>query len=370
MFTLLVDDFLYWGINFPILQLLGGDDMGKRFVFVFFSVLLLMLSAFIAVVYMVDPYCQYHKPWGNLPLHLNNGRYQNAGIARNMEYDTLILGTSVSANFLTYQFDELFGVDSQKLIVLGGYFSDFSAALDIAFESHQVKRVFWGIDSNILGRNETGKTEELPEYLYNKNAFDDVHYLLNKEVFFSDITAVLRMHRTGEAGDAQSGGFLWGEDLTWSKKQALSCYHRPEEVLAVQPKDALLPMAKENLTLILHYVDAHSDTKFTFYLAPYSILFWDLTMRTGMLDATLEMQRFVLEELTSRPNVEVFYFMDQYDIMANLDNYGDHIHYSPQISNQLVEEMARSKPISKEEIGPRLQALRNFVVSYDFDSLF
>lgn len=344
--------------------------MGKRFVLVFFSVLLLLLSLFVGAVYVVDPYCHYHKPWGGLPLRLNNGRYQNAGIARNLEYDTLILGTSVSANFLTSQFDDLFTVQAQKMIVLGGYFSDFSEALDIAFETHEIHRVFWGIDSNVLARSETEKTEEIPQYLYNTNAFDDVNYLLNKEMFFSDITSILRMHRTGEEGDAVSGGFLWGENLEWSKKMALVSYKRPEEILKCQPSDALLPMAKENLALILGYVDAHPDTKFTFYMAPYSILFWDLTIRNGTLDATIEMQRYVLEELTLRPNAEVFYFMDQYDIMANLDNYGDHIHYSPAISKQLTEEMASTKPISKEEIMPRLQALRSFVVNYDFDRIF
>lgn len=344
--------------------------MGRQFVKVFFSVLLALLLLFAGTVYAVDPYYEYHGPWGGLPLRLNNGRYQNAGVARNLDYDTLIVGTSVSANFLTSQLDNLLGTRSKKLIVLDGYFSDFAPPLDIAFKTHEVKRVFWGIDSNILGRSETEKTVDLPGYLYNSNPFDNVKYLLNKEIFFSDVADVVNMGIKKQTGDGASGGFLWGGDLSWSKKLALVSYQRPEQVADMADKDALLPEAEKNLAVVESYLKVHPDTQFTFYLAPYSILFWDMTIRTGKLDATLEMQREVMEKLTAYPNAEVFYFMDRYDLITDLDRYGDHIHYSPEVSGELVQELACGTPIAKEDIEGRLKALRSFVCSYDYDAIW
>lgn len=344
--------------------------MGKRFLAVFFCVLALLSALFAGTVYVVDPYYQYHAPWGDLPMRLHNGRYQNAGIARNFPYDSLIVGTSVSANFSAAQFDELFQQQTAKLIVLGGYFSDFSSALDIAFSTHKIKRLFWGIDSNILAQSEKENTVVTPDYLYNKNPLDDIQYLLNKDVFFTDAMEILRLKWKGVSGDEQSGGFLWGGDLDWSKELVLASYQRPEKSTEPVPKDALFPQAKENLSIILRYVKEHPDTEFIFYFAPYNILFWDMTIRNGNLDATLSMQSLVLKELSSYSNVSIFYFMDSYDLITDFDQYGDHIHYSPDINRLLAEKMANEKPLQKDEIDPRLQTLREFVTAYDYESMW
>ncbi len=344
--------------------------MQRRYLKVFFTALLLLLALFAGLMFFLDPYYHYHKPWADLPLWIHDGRYQNPGIAQNLDYDALVVGTSVSANFEAAQFDRRFDAKTRKLIVLGGFFSDFQASLDVAFDSHAFDQVFWGIDSNILGRSEEENTTALPQYLYYQNPWNDVNYLLNKEILFRDGMPLLTMAYHGEAGDEESGGFLWGQDMPWSKEQTLASYVRPELSAETLPKDALIPLAAENLEVVYHYVNTYPDVEFTLYLVPYSILYWDLIIREGKLDATLEMQRYVLEELTDRPNVKLYYFMDRYEVMANLDNYCDHIHFSPAISAQLVDYMADEAPMTREEIAPRLAALRNFVESFDYESIF
>ena len=125
--------------------------------------------------------------------------------------------------------------------------------------------------------------------------------------------------------------------------------------------DALLGPAQENLDHVLARVDAHPQTTFTFYLPPYSILFWDMTIREGELEATLTMHERVLEGLISRPNVRVFYFMDDQALITDLDQYSDHIHYSPDVCQE---------PMTAQEIAPRMEAFRDFLSTYDFESLF
>lgn len=272
-----------------------------RFIAIFFSVLLFLLLLFAGVMFVVDPYYQYHKPWGNLPLRLEEGRYQNAGAARNLDYDSLLLGTSVSANFYAAQFDELWDIKMHKMIVLGGFFSEFAAALDIAAETHEIDHIFWGIDSNILKQKESENTTELPRYLYNNNVLDDIHHLLNEDVFYRDILKRLEMLAEGDHGDWESGGFLWGDDVAWSKESALSSYNRQEGISPKLEADAFLQTAETNLDLILRYVTSQGDTKFTFYLAPYSILYWDDVIRRGELDATIEMHRLCFGKTNCLP---------------------------------------------------------------------
>lgn len=51
------------------------------------------------VNYLVDPFQQYRVKTF-YPIAFKNERYQNAGLAKNFNYDSLILGTSMTENFL------------------------------------------------------------------------------------------------------------------------------------------------------------------------------------------------------------------------------------------------------------------------------
>ena len=165
-----------------------------------------------------------------------------------------------------------------------------------------------------------------------------MHYLLSKDTFFWYIPDILRAAREGYQADERTGGYLWGDDVQWSREVALGVYQRPEPRPAVAA-DALLGPAQENLDHVLARVDAHPQTTFTFYLPPYSILFWDMTIREGELEATLTMHERVLEGLISRPNVRVFYFMDDQALITDLDQYSDHIHYSPDVCQELARRL-------------------------------
>lgn len=345
--------------------------MSRRFLTCFFLLGFFLTAVFSGIVWIVDPWYHYHEPILGLPLCLRDGRYQNTGIAEYADYDTLLLGTSVTANMHTSDMDRMLGGKSLKLIVQGGYFADFYGPLDVALMTHDVKAVFWGTDSNCLRRSDADNPWKEPSYLFDENPINDVSYLLNKDMFFWDLTAVLERAWTGDFQDEQTGGYTWGENEEWGKSTALSVYGSMEkpEWMSV-PADAFLPTATENLRNILQRVDDNPDVTFTFYLAPYSILFWHQTIQSGELDATLMMHRMVLEELTSRTNTRVFYFMDDTELITNLDNYCDHVHYSPEVCEQLLGKLIYGEPVAETEIGPRIDRFREYLVEYDYDAIW
>ena len=343
--------------------------MPKRFLRLFFAVFLALTALFAGTIYVVDPYYHYHGPVAGLPLWLQDGRYQNVGAAENLDYDYLLMGTSVTANFTLEPFQQRLPGQTRKLIVQGGYFEDFLLPLDVALETHTVRQVFWGVDSNCWRRYDKENTWEAPTYLFDENLYNDVHYLLSKDTFFWYIPDILRAAREGYQADERTGGYLWGDDVQWSREVALGVYQRPEPRPAVAA-DALLGPAQENLDHVLARVDAHPQTTFTFYLPPYSILFWDMTIREGELEATFTMHERVLEGLISRPNVRVFYFMDDQALITDLDQYSDHIHYSPDVCQELARRLLEEEPMTAQEIASRMEAFRDFLSTYDFESLF
>lgn len=165
--------------------------MPKRFLRLFFAVFLALTALFAGTIYVVDPYYHYHGPVAGLPLWLQDGRYQNVGAAENLDYDYLLMGTSVTANFTLEPFQQRLPGQTRKLIVQGGYFEDFLLPLDVALETHTVRQVFWGVDSNCWRRYDKENTWEAPTYLFDENLYNDVHYLLSKDTFFWYIPDIL-----------------------------------------------------------------------------------------------------------------------------------------------------------------------------------
>ena len=225
------------------------------------------------------------------------------------------------------------------------------------------------MDSNCWRRYDKENTWEAPTYLFDENLYNDVHYLLSKDTFFWYIPDILRAARRGTrrmrgqgdtCGETMSSGaerWRWGFTSGLNSRPAVAA-------------DALLGPAQENLDHVLARVDAHPQTTFTFYLPPYSILFWDMTIREGELEATLTMHERVLEGLISRPNVRVFYFMDDQALITDLDQYSDHIHYSPDVCQELARRLLEEEPMTAQEIASRMEAFRDFLSTYDFESLF
>ena len=67
-----------------------------------------VLTAFvlmIALVVYVDPFFHYHKPLKNFNYVVDNQLTQNPGMAEHLEYDSVILGSSMTVNFETDWFD-------------------------------------------------------------------------------------------------------------------------------------------------------------------------------------------------------------------------------------------------------------------------
>ena len=67
------------------------------FSIVFLTFIWLILAA--ALVVWVDPFFQYHAPLADFPYLVDNQLTQNPGMAKHMEYDSVILGSSMTVNF-------------------------------------------------------------------------------------------------------------------------------------------------------------------------------------------------------------------------------------------------------------------------------
>ncbi|MCI2056979.1 MAG: hypothetical protein LKJ86_07515 [Oscillibacter sp.] len=337
----------------------------KRFTAGLLAVALLILTACAAFVWAVDP-CFYYHGTENMGAVFFNERYQDAGIAKNTDADTVILGTSMVANYRVSHIENTFGGTAVKLTIPDGYLSEFDAVMNVEWRYHNPKRVIFGLDTNILIRDEREKTDAMPAYLYNANPLDDAKYLLNKDTLYYGVYRLMsnRWGTTQKVDDA----YTWDGTVWWNHATALDNYDRPEISGKTLPADAYLENVSANLAIVERWLESHPDTEFDIFFPPYSILYWDKQVREGNVDAVFAALDTAFDTLLRYNNVNLFYFPSDEAIVTNLDNYCDYIHHSGAVCDKLLECMAAGEhQITRDNAKKMLADWKDFVVHYDYE---
>lgn len=329
------------------------------------ALVLALLAACAAVVYLVDPCFYYRVPTKWQPAFFSE-RYQSAGIIRSVPADTVLLGTSMVANCRPSQVAAAYGGEASRITLPDGYLSEFDKAVDLIFRCQDPERLVFAMDLNIMVRDESGKTRSMPDYLYDQNPLNDVKYLLNKDtLYYSVYTLVADGWDTGVTMDT---GFTWDADVWWNHLTALENYPRPEVTAEVLPADAYLAHVDANLEVVEGWLTQHPDTAFDIYLSPYSMLYWDKTARLGQTEAVFAALERICEVLLPYENVRLCAPLFDEKIVEDLDNYSDYIHPSAQVDSQVLHLVKNGGfRLTAENFKETLAQWRQVVVNCDYD---
>ena len=328
------------------------------------------LGILMALISSQDPFFVLHGVEEGETAVFENQRYEMAGLIRHQEYSSVVMGTSLVANYHASWFTEGLGEETLKITFPDGWIAEFDTALDLAFRTHgELHNVFFCLDPNILVRPDSQRTVELPEYLYNQNPLDDVEYLLNADTF----RLALKNWMARQAGQAVplDEAYIWDGNYVFSWANALWGYVRPEVSQTILPEDAYLEAAEENLDVICGWLEEHPDTRFVIWFPPYSILYWDKMIREGTAGAILTAVEYVSQRLLEYENVSLHCFLHNYNAICNLNYYTDHIHCSGDITYDTAQNLlAGNWRFTQENYRQRLEELREFVTGYDYAALY
>lgn len=299
-----------------------------------FILLCLALSTIV-----IDPFLHYHEPLSFLEYPLKDERYQNDGIARHYQYDSIITGTSMSQNFKCSEFDALWDAKSVKIAYSGATFHELNDNLKRAFSYHpDIRYVVCSLDgSRINHPAEQDEYTGYPEYLYDENFFNDVSYFLNKEVIPRTL-AVINYTRAGEVTPDRDMYGNWSQYKSFGAEVVLKNFTPlpiSEEEIFITEED--VERITENITQnFLKTALEHPDTEFYFFFPPYSICYWESLVRSKQIGIQLEAQKLTTRLLLTAGNVHVFDFSNRTDIIENLDNYTDPLHYSDCVNSEIL----------------------------------
>lgn len=330
----------------------------------------------IAVMTIVlDPYFHYHKPLNGISYTLYSERYQNDGIARHFTYDTIIAGSSMTQNFKTIECDEIFGGNSIKVPFSGATYKEVNDNLKRAFQSdNSIRQVIRCLDYSrlVLPADSMNPDVEFPEYMTNDNLFDDVHYCLNKTIIYGDTLKMIFntiINKENTNFDDYSNTTKYS---TFGRQQVLESYSLGEkkDVQRVLTDDEVL-MIKENIREnVLELVEEQKDTQFYLFFPPYSICYWDERNQNNEVNWRIQAEKVAIEELLGTPNIKLYSFCDNAELVCNLDNYKDQAHYGEWINSEILRWMKDGEGLLTEDNYQQyIENIQELYMTYDYELL-
>jgi len=211
--------------------------------------------------------------------------------------------------------------------------------LETAFANRSLRRVIAVLDFNEFAGAPDARQEAagpLPRYLYQRNPFSALPYLLSWDTLLKAWRIV--SHDTHErfTSDANAPWF-WGNVVRFGRDQVLhgldmehlnARYQQPQRTL-----DGMRASFEHNLLPILR---THPETEFDIVWPPYSILVWVDFRQRDQLQVSLDFKRYVFEATRVLPNVHIVDLQSEAAVTHDLDRYDDIYHFDPAVNNWLI----------------------------------
>ena len=330
-----------------------------------------MLLGTLTFNFIIDPFLHYRAGLGDFHYPLTEERYINDGMQRYYEYQILITGTSMSWNFKPSVFEDMFGKKTLKTAYSGAYFHELAQNMEHAISHNSdLELIVCSLDPNIMVMDPYSEAYEgTPVYLYDYNPFNDVSYLLNKDVVTKSI-AVINYTRAGNVTVSRDDYGRFDLYMPSGRDAVLGSYVRqPMMDAGITFDEEDRKKVYDNITLnFIELAREKPEVTFIFYIPPYSYCYWDAMVRTGQLQYVLDVEEYAVSLLLEEENIKIYAFDDMTDVTTDLDNYTDTLHYVSEVCNIIAEKIYKDEGrLTVQNYSEYFAKIGRIYSQYDYD---
>lgn len=329
----------------------------------FFGVIFSLLIFFSLIVYDIDPFFQFRVKDNSYML---SEWFVSGGLIENYDYDTLVIGSSMTQNFDMDKFrDEL---DVKPLhIGLGGInrveIRDFMRR---AYEVGKADKYYICTDLTVF--NDDNCESRYPEYLLNKDALSIVQYFLSYEVWFRYMPVDVALLVAKKAGVSLPKKFQykmsidrlgdWRLEYEFGEDIVIDNYRNGKYAVSEVDTTDLYERMKEHIDWYLDIFDFDKG-EHIFFFPPYSSLYWCDAQEKEYFNAYLMAKKYFITKAWEK-GINAIYDFQSADFTMDLNYYKDTAHYSPEINDWMVECIAKEDYfVTDKNIGELQQSLIN-----------
>ena len=298
---------------------------------VFFLLVSVLLLGF---NYIVDP-LQYYKRADN-PIFVKNSRFQIPGLVRNYPFDTIMVGTSHSQNFLTSKLDEYMGSKSINLAISGSSAWEQSQVVQLALKKDNTKRVVWEMNYKWFSGHNPNliKNGAFPNYLYQPDFTMPFYYLYSLDTLWLSVKHILG--RGSRELDGMSSWFnrhkdkFDGEHIVNHYCQLNSSNLESDPVdYEGNLKKYLEPLLKQDL-----------EVDYVLFIPPLSVANFALN---NQVEKIMSFREALYHVVAGYSNAKIVDFLKDFELIGNLHLYKDVEHYSLDVSNKMLKTMSDNR---------------------------
>ena len=325
-----------------------------------FSCSAILLSILVCVsVYIVDPFFQYRVRDNR---YLMNAAYVDAGLIKNFEYDTVIIGSCMVENYDIGEFNDLLNVSAVK-IGCGGLgpegivmYNKLANKIGKA-ENYYINVDFYGFtDDETVGLDQQRKINVSEyEYLIKDDPLSKLKYMFGYETWFrfmpvdiglcayrfikGDISSGKLGIKTSIAHNGEwSDSYVYGKEAVMASREKRSIENI--DVLDKESQEKLLQTLINNMDAFVDSFD-FSTGNYTFIFPPYSYLFWEDAKHSNKYDVYNSAKEHMIDKI--KQNGGVVYDFQTAEITHDLNYYKDTTHYSKNMNSFMIKCMSEGR---------------------------
>lgn len=319
----------------------AGGERWRRWCALVLAATASALGIVAAVNATVDPFQQYRLATSYPPrFYALHHRWINPGIAKHAAYETVLLGSSIMESTPNDVIADACGGPAVNLSMPAISAAEIRTMLDTVFDARTPKRVVVVLDFNAFAGGPDERQDSagpLPAFLYDRNALNDLPYLLSGTVLRKSLSILLDRDDAAYRSDANAPWY-WADGKRFGRDEVLRGLDLANlNARFKQPARTLAGMRQSFEHNILPIVRAHPNTEFDLVWPPYSMLVWLDFAQRGQLDVTLDFKRYVVAAAGPLRNVQVVDLQGQTEVTTRLDLYMDSYHFAPQVNRLLIQ---------------------------------
>ncbi|QKF78376.1 hypothetical protein [Arcobacter defluvii] len=328
--------------------------------------IIVFFSLIVFFNYIIDPFQHYRKASIYTFDYSGNQKYLNPGLAKNYEYNSIIIGTSMTENFSLEKTKYILN-NPIKLSIAGGKAFEFKELLDISFNTHKIETVLFGLD--IYSFLNDRQSNKLPYYLYDNNIFNDYKYLLSLDTLKRSFYVLFSKNNDkSKVEDNYNHMFEWQNKYQKNFRLENVINNWNERDIKFNHAQSFwnLIQLRNNFDLNLYkLILENKNIKFIIFFPPYSILTYKDWEEKESLNTILKFKEYIYDKFLPLSNVELFDFQITKEITHNLNNYKDITHYSQDINYWILEQINKNNFLLNTQNKDNIEStFRNQLIEY------
>ncbi len=370
------------------------------FIVSFFAAILVGCSLLTVFVYDPLQLQEYDHYDANKFLERPNMRLQLNGIVQNVDFDSIILGTSILQHTSALEASELLDGSFVNISLPEANFYERALILNYVLKNKNIKNIIYSFDSSYFTLLKNSTQVDNWEFLYDNDPFNDLNVVFSATYIRPTIKHIIKHLDTPYIPKKINIDFFDAPNrwITESNKDTYfgglqswinnmdSLGLRNFFTLTIQDHNKNIKISKadayEDVNIaeqidyvnayILKFVKENPHTNFYIILPPYYRYNYASWRQVGGHDYFLyqKISKYMVNEAEKYKNLFIYGFEDQ-EFIDDIKNFMDLLHFSPEINSLITKSIAAGKHrLTNDNIDAYLEKSEKLALEYDMQKFY